>query len=136
MKHSMDLGMFRQGNHSPSYATLARSMGSGAEELSDFCIPCNPYFPTPDMFAELSAKLETILKYYPTDAGAITGQLASLLQMPPQTIAMGSAPAAALSNDSFHAVPSKYRSLNRCTFVATSSNSPLVLGSAGAILNT
>ena len=89
MKHSMDLGMFRQGNHSPSYATLARSMGSASEELSDFCIPCNPYFPTPEMFAELSAKLETILKYYPTDAGAITGQLASLLQMPPQTIAMG-----------------------------------------------
>ncbi|TQS45481.1 histidinol-phosphate aminotransferase family protein [Cryptosporangium phraense] len=83
------MGMFRQGNHSPSYATLARSMGSDAKDLSDFCIPCNPYFPTPEMFAELSAKLETILKYYPTDAGAITGQLASLLQMPPQTIAMG-----------------------------------------------
>ncbi|EXG81023.1 pyridoxal phosphate-dependent aminotransferase [Cryptosporangium arvum] len=89
MKHSMDLGMFRQGNHSPSYATLSRSMGAGAEDLSDFCIPCNPYFPTPEMFAELASKLETMLKYYPTDAGAITGQLASLLQMPPQTIAMG-----------------------------------------------
>jgi len=89
VKHSVDMGMFRQGNHSPSYFTLARSMGPGADELSDFCIPCNPYFPTPDMFAELSSKLETILKYYPSDAGAITGQLASLLQMPPQTIAMG-----------------------------------------------
>jgi histidinol-phosphate/aromatic aminotransferase/cobyric acid decarboxylase-like protein len=81
----MDLGMFRQGNHSPSYFTLARS---GAEDLTDFCIPCNPYFPTPEMFAQLGANIETVLKYYPSDAGTITGQLASLLGMPPQTIAM------------------------------------------------
>ena len=85
MKHSMDLGMFRQGNHSPSYFTLARS---GAEDLTDFCIPCNPYFPTPGMFAQLGANIESILKYYPSDAGTITGELASLLGMPPQTIAM------------------------------------------------
>lgn len=85
MKHSMDLGMFRQGNHSPSYFTLARS---GAEDLTDFCIPCNPYFPTPGMFAQLGANIESVLKYYPSDAGTITGELASLLGMPPQTIAM------------------------------------------------
>jgi histidinol-phosphate/aromatic aminotransferase/cobyric acid decarboxylase-like protein len=85
VKHSMDLGMFRQGNHSPSYFTLARS---GAEDLTDFCIPCNPYFPTPGMFAQLGANIESVLKYYPSDAGTITGELASLLGMPPQTIAM------------------------------------------------
>jgi histidinol-phosphate/aromatic aminotransferase/cobyric acid decarboxylase-like protein len=62
-------------------------MGTSAD-LVDFCIPCNPYFPTPEMFAELGRNLESMLKYYPSDAGAITGQLAGLLRVPPQTIAM------------------------------------------------
>jgi histidinol-phosphate/aromatic aminotransferase/cobyric acid decarboxylase-like protein len=83
----MDLDLFRQGTHSPSFSALSRSMG-GAENVADFCIPCNPYFPTPDMFAQLSAQLETILKYYPSDANAIAGQLASVLGLPPQTISM------------------------------------------------
>jgi histidinol-phosphate/aromatic aminotransferase/cobyric acid decarboxylase-like protein len=83
----MDLGMFRQGSHSPSFSTLTRSLGDGAN-VADFCIPCNPYFPTPDMFGQLSGKLESILKYYPSDADTIAGQLASVLGLPPQTIAM------------------------------------------------
>jgi len=83
----MDLSAFRQGAHSPSYFTLTRSMGASAE-IVDFCIPCNPYFPTPEMFAELGQNLETILKFYPSDAGMITGQLAGVLRVPPQTIAM------------------------------------------------
>jgi threonine-phosphate decarboxylase len=88
LKHAMDLGMFRQGNHSPSYFTLKRTAGESADDLVDFCIPCNPYFPTPDMFAELSRDLESILKYYPSDSGVITGQLCSVLGLPPQTVAM------------------------------------------------
>lgn len=87
MRHGLDLSAFRQGSHSPSYFTLTRSMG-GSADLVDFCIPCNPYFPTPEMFSELGRNLETMLKYYPSDAGAITGQLAGLLRVPPQTIAM------------------------------------------------
>jgi len=83
----MDLGVFRQGNHSPSFAALNRSMDDGAN-VADFCIPCNPYFPTPDMFGQLSAQLESILKYYPSDANTIAGQLASVLGLPPQTIVM------------------------------------------------
>jgi histidinol-phosphate/aromatic aminotransferase/cobyric acid decarboxylase-like protein len=61
----------------------------GAKNVVDFCIPCNPYFPTPDVFAKLSEQLETILKYYPSDSTSIAGQLASVLGLPPQTIAMG-----------------------------------------------
>jgi histidinol-phosphate/aromatic aminotransferase/cobyric acid decarboxylase-like protein len=82
-----DLDLFRQGAHSPSFATLARTMG-GAADVADFCIPCNPYFPTPDMFGQLAGQLETILKYYPSDADTIAGRLASVLGLPPQTIAM------------------------------------------------
>jgi histidinol-phosphate/aromatic aminotransferase/cobyric acid decarboxylase-like protein len=86
--NSMDLSLFRTGNHSPSFSTVSRALGSTGEEIADFCIPCNPYFPTPDMFEDLSSRLESILKYYPSDATAITGQLASVLGLPPQTIAM------------------------------------------------
>jgi histidinol-phosphate/aromatic aminotransferase/cobyric acid decarboxylase-like protein len=88
VKHSVDLALFRQGSHSPSFSTISRSMG-GAKNVVDFCIPCNPYFPTPDVFAQLSEQLENILKYYPSDSGAIGGHLASVLGLPPQTIAMG-----------------------------------------------
>jgi histidinol-phosphate/aromatic aminotransferase/cobyric acid decarboxylase-like protein len=62
-------------------------MGAGAN-IVDFCIPCNPYFPTPEMFAALSADLPNILKYYPSDSAAITAKLASVLGLHPQTVAM------------------------------------------------
>jgi histidinol-phosphate/aromatic aminotransferase/cobyric acid decarboxylase-like protein len=88
LRHGMDLSAFRQGNHSPSYFSLTRGASGAQNDIVDFCIPCNPYFPTPEMFAELSQNLETILKFYPSDASSITGQLAALLRVPPQTIAM------------------------------------------------
>ncbi|GAB7049932.1 pyridoxal phosphate-dependent aminotransferase [Catenuloplanes indicus] len=89
MRHgsSIDLSLLRQGAHSASIATLQRNMGEGAR-IVDFCIPCNPYFPTPEMFAELSANLESILKYYPSSADTITKQLCSALGLHPQTVAM------------------------------------------------
>ncbi|MGW1544887.1 pyridoxal phosphate-dependent aminotransferase, partial [Streptomyces sp. NPDC002309] len=73
--------------HSPSMAALTReSDGSGPV---DFCIPCNPYFPTPAMFDEMAAKLRDIVTYYPSSADTITAELCSLLQLPPQCVAMG-----------------------------------------------
>ncbi|WP_211350198.1 pyridoxal phosphate-dependent aminotransferase [Thermopolyspora flexuosa] len=58
-------------------------------DLIDFCIPCNPYFPTPAMFERLQRNLETILKYYPSDADTITAELCNTLGLQPQTVAMG-----------------------------------------------
>nr|MDT0660672.1 histidinol-phosphate transaminase [Micromonospora sp. DSM 115978] len=90
MRHghsSIDPTLMRQGAHSASYFALERSMGEGAE-IVDFCIPCNPYFPTPAMFSAISDNLESILKYYPSDSGTITNQLASVLNLHPQTVAM------------------------------------------------
>ncbi|MFI9610635.1 pyridoxal phosphate-dependent aminotransferase [Streptomyces sp. NPDC052023] len=73
--------------HSPSMAALTReSDGSGPV---DFCIPCNPYFPTPAMFDEMAGKLRDIITYYPSSADTITAELCSLLQLPPQCVAMG-----------------------------------------------
>ncbi len=74
--------------HSPSMAALTREGGEGAGPV-DFCIPCNPYFPTPAMFDDMSAKLRDIITYYPSSADTITAELCSLLQLPPQCVAMG-----------------------------------------------
>ncbi|MEU6816924.1 aminotransferase class I/II-fold pyridoxal phosphate-dependent enzyme [Streptomyces sp. NPDC046860] len=73
--------------HSPSMAALAReSDGTGPV---DFCIPCNPYFPTPAMFEEMASGLREIITYYPSGADTITAELCRLLQLPPQCVAMG-----------------------------------------------
>ncbi|MGR6970207.1 pyridoxal phosphate-dependent aminotransferase [Streptomyces cynarae] len=73
--------------HSPSMAALARE-NDGVGPV-DFCIPCNPYFPTPAMFEEMAGKLREILTYYPSGAETITAELCGLLQLPPQCVAMG-----------------------------------------------
>jgi histidinol-phosphate/aromatic aminotransferase/cobyric acid decarboxylase-like protein len=83
----IDTSILHKGAHSASYFDLSRSMADGAE-IVDFCIPCNPYFPTPEMFDELSRDLKNILKYYPSDSGSITNKLASVLGLHPQTVAM------------------------------------------------
>jgi histidinol-phosphate/aromatic aminotransferase/cobyric acid decarboxylase-like protein len=75
------------GAHSASIFDLSRSMGEGVQ-IVDFCIPCNPYFPTPEMFDELSRDLKKILKYYPSDSHTITAKLSSVLGLHPQTVAM------------------------------------------------
>lgn len=88
MRHSMDTDVFRQTAHSPSYFELSRKLGEGARELVDFCIPCNPYFPSPEMFSFLSRNLESVLKFYPSDSGAIAAKLSSVLGLNPATVAM------------------------------------------------
>ncbi|MEU6472074.1 histidinol-phosphate transaminase [Streptomyces massasporeus] len=74
--------------HSPSMAALTREGGEGAGPV-DFCIPCNPYFPTPAMFEDMAGRLRDIITYYPSSADTITAELCSLLQLPPQCVAMG-----------------------------------------------
>ena len=74
--------------HSPSMAALTREGGDGTGPV-DFCIPCNPYFPTPAMFDTMSARLRDIVTYYPSSADTITSELCNLLQLPPQCVAMG-----------------------------------------------
>ncbi|MCX4825328.1 aminotransferase class I/II-fold pyridoxal phosphate-dependent enzyme [Streptomyces sp. NBC_01142] len=75
--------------HSPSYFTLNRAGGGAAGEITDFCIPCNPYFPTPAMFDQLGSSIREILTYYPSSADTITAELCQVLGLNPQTVAMG-----------------------------------------------
>ncbi|MGC9377622.1 pyridoxal phosphate-dependent aminotransferase [Streptomyces sp. MH13] len=76
--------------HSPSTAAPTPESGeaAGAGPV-DFCVPCNPYFPTPAMFDEMAGRLREILTYYPSSADTITAELCGLLQLPPQCVAMG-----------------------------------------------
>jgi histidinol-phosphate/aromatic aminotransferase/cobyric acid decarboxylase-like protein len=74
--------------HSPSISMLNRA-GGGAGQIIDFCIPCNPYFPTPAMFDAMGGKIKDILTYYPSGADTITAELCGVLGLNPQTVAMG-----------------------------------------------
>ncbi|WP_459803789.1 pyridoxal phosphate-dependent aminotransferase [Herbidospora sp. RD11066] len=87
MTASVDLALLRSDAHSPSYFALRR--GAAGDDLVDFCIPCNPYFPTTAMFDDLRANLVDVLKYYPSDAETITKELCATLDLNPSTIAMG-----------------------------------------------
>ncbi|MFJ9346039.1 pyridoxal phosphate-dependent aminotransferase [Streptomyces sp. NPDC101237] len=80
--------LFRSGAHSPSMAALTREGGEGAGPV-DFCIPCNPYFPTPAMLETMASRLKDIITFYPSSADTITAELCQLLQLPPQAVAMG-----------------------------------------------
>ena len=85
MRHGVDsVGLFEQTAHSPSYFELSRT---GAGELVDFRIPCNPYFPTAEMFEELSKNLESVRKFYPNDSSEIAQRLSTVLGLDPATIA-------------------------------------------------
>ncbi len=76
--------------HSPSYGQLTRAgAGGGSGAVVDFCIPCNPYFPTPAMLETLRGRLHEILTYYPSGAEHITAELCQVLGLNPQTVAMG-----------------------------------------------
>ncbi|GAA3219612.1 histidinol-phosphate transaminase [Actinocorallia longicatena] len=80
--------LLRAQAHSPSYFELVRAGGENPAPV-DFCIPCNPYFPTRGMMEELGRNLEATLKFYPSDAKTITAELCSTLGLHPQTVAMG-----------------------------------------------
>ncbi|MCF6524572.1 histidinol-phosphate aminotransferase family protein [Streptomyces sp. JJ36] len=89
--------------HSPSWAALDRLAGAprptgppgtvaGARPERprlDFCIPCNPYFPPPEVFDRLRDSVERILRYYPSDAGTVTAELCRVLGLNRQTVVMG-----------------------------------------------
>ncbi|WP_248964425.1 pyridoxal phosphate-dependent aminotransferase [Sphaerisporangium perillae] len=89
MAGSTDLNLLRAEAHSPSYFSLLRGTSGLQGAPVDFCIPCNPYFPTPEVFELLGRNITTILKYYPSDADTIAAELCSVLGLKPQTVVMG-----------------------------------------------
>ncbi len=90
MKYPVNLELFADTKHSPSIFELTASMnGKGAGRLRDYCIPVNPYFPTPQMFDSLRSRLETILKFYPSSNQDIARRLADFVGLDPDTLIIG-----------------------------------------------
>jgi threonine-phosphate decarboxylase len=67
--------------HNPSmYAVRARA--GGTQELLDFCVPANGYFPPPALLQVIQAELPDILKYYPDYAPVHQENLSRLVGTP------------------------------------------------------
>lgn len=88
MNFPVDLALFDQTAHSPSLLSLERSMRRDDLRLRDYCIPVNPYFPTPRMFAQFREQLETALKYYPSPSHEIGQVLGQTLGLPPESLVL------------------------------------------------
>jgi len=88
MKYPVDLSLFDVKAHNPSFFSLSRSLKNPKLQLIDFCVPCNPYFPTVGMFREWGDKLESLLKFYPTDSRLVGDELAKLLGLDPKTLVL------------------------------------------------
>src|SRR5262245_50161086 len=89
MKYAVDLSLFQRGAHNPSFFSLARSLREPKNDLIDFCVPCNQYFPTREMFADYEASLVKILKYYPSDSDEIARRLAETFELDPASLVLG-----------------------------------------------
>ena len=85
MSAAVSRALFAQTRHSPSFLTLQRNID---RELRDWCIPVNPYFPPPELFALFRARLESVLKYYPAPAVEIAEVLADVLHLDPETLVL------------------------------------------------
>jgi len=92
VKYPVNLDLFADTKHSPSIFELTASMGSNMAKggrLRDYCIPVNPYFPTPELFESLRSRLETILKFYPSSNQDIAKKLSEFVGLDPQTLIIG-----------------------------------------------
>jgi histidinol-phosphate/aromatic aminotransferase/cobyric acid decarboxylase-like protein len=84
----VDLSLFEGTAHSPSFLNLSRSMGRPDLTLRDYCIPVNPYFPTPGMFDDLRRGLEESLKYYPSSNEDLTRLLCRAIGLDPASVVL------------------------------------------------
>lgn len=84
----VDLSLFEETAHSPSFLNLRRSMGRPDLTLRDYCIPVNPYFPTSGMFDDLRRGLEESLKYYPSSNEDLTRQLCRAIGLDPAAVVL------------------------------------------------
>ncbi|EZH75428.1 hypothetical protein ATO12_01220 [Aquimarina atlantica] len=74
-KH-IDISLFNQTTHNPSYASLTNNFEK-INGLKDFCIPVNTYFPSRSLMDDLYKKIPSALKYYPSSNNLITEYIAS-----------------------------------------------------------
>lgn len=64
MNSSFDTRLFAATTHNPSYASLTKNF-THINNLRDYCIPVNSYFPPAQVMEKLQEKIAYALKYYP-----------------------------------------------------------------------
>lgn len=82
------LDLFSETSHSPALIDLVGE--SAAAEVDDFCFIANPYYPTPEMIAQLSARIPHLIKMYPSSNPALSvAVLAGVLDVDPRGLVIG-----------------------------------------------
>ncbi len=90
MKYPVDLTLFDDDpDHAPSILALTESMGATPRRLRDYSVPLNPYFPTPQIFDGLRARLQTILQLRRSSNQDIGAQLADFVGLDPDCMVLG-----------------------------------------------
>jgi histidinol-phosphate/aromatic aminotransferase/cobyric acid decarboxylase-like protein len=80
--------LFYETSHSPSLADLVGY--EQAKEITDFCFIANPYYPTPEMLADLQANLPNLIKSYPSSNPETSQEnLAAVLHVPAENLIIG-----------------------------------------------
>jgi threonine-phosphate decarboxylase len=80
--------LFYETSHSPSLADLVGY--EKAKEIIDFCFIANPYYPTPEMLADLKENFPNLIKSYPSSNPATSQEhLAAVLHVNPDNLIIG-----------------------------------------------
>ena len=80
--------LFYETSHGPALADLVGPDQAG--DILDFCFAANPYYPTPDMLADLQAQLPALIKSYPScDPNISRRPLAAFLGADPDRLLIG-----------------------------------------------
>lgn len=84
-----DIRLFHSQAHSPSYASLTDNFDR-VDQLKDYCIPVNSYFPTPAIMSALYEKMPYALKYYPSGNAQIADIVCQFADIAdPDTVIVG-----------------------------------------------
>ena len=67
--------------HNPSMNAVREAAGYDGE-IVDFCVPVNPYFPTPQLLERLQARLADVLRHYPDYAATHEAHIAAIAGVP------------------------------------------------------
>ncbi len=86
MRFSPDMRLFEENPHNPSVFSLMRAAGLEEVKILDFCVPHNPYFPTPRLHEKIAARLHETLLYYPSHNEVIAEAVAEMMGLKPETV--------------------------------------------------
>lgn len=80
--------LFYETSHSPSLADLVGY--EKAKDIIDFCFIANPYYPTPEMLANLKENFPNLIKSYPSSSPIKSQEnLAAVLHVNPENLIIG-----------------------------------------------